>query len=161
MKPVMKKLLLASFLAIPALAAPWTVTPGRSVGPVQLGQSYQQANQVLTPESASGNRMLGYLNYKEGISLECRNQLITQIFIYNTRLTGKPGSVNLQLPGNLNIGCPASQVQSALGRPTDSHNLPVAKGRPVQTYYAYNRLGLGVRTEGGRVVEFSLWPPKP
>lgn len=158
----MKKPLLALLLTVPALATPWTLTPGSSLGPVRLGQSYLQANQVLTPKTASGNKVLGYLSYEEGaVGLECRNQQITQIFVYKTQFTGKSGSITVQVPGNLQIGCSDSQLQTALGRATLVRPLPVAKGQPAQVCYTYNRMGLGARCVGGRVVEFSVWPPRP
>ncbi len=154
----MRKFLLTLSLAAAASASTvWRVVPGSSVGPIQLGQSYLQANQVLTPAQARGTATAAYLDYAEGVGLECQNQRITQIVLHRTSFSGKVGPVVIQLPGNLAIGCSVAQMQSALGPATTSRALPVAKGYPAQIYYAYTKLGLGARSEGGKIVEFAVW----
>lgn len=156
----MRQWLLWCLLALSVGAETWKVVPGRSVGPISLGQSYLEVNKVLTPKEALGDQRQAYLRYREGVDVECVQQKVSQIFVNQTQFQGKSGPVQVAMDGNLSIGNSAAQMEAALGRAYEARDLKVAKSQPREVYYAYRSRGLGVVTRGGKIVQFIIWPKR-
>ncbi|MBT9586837.1 hypothetical protein IV102_26065 [bacterium] len=149
---------LVTGLSLAAGAETWKVTPGTGVGPILLNQPCPAILKVLTPTDSIGMQGGGaYLRFKEGVELEVQNQKVLQIVIHQLNFNAKSGPVDILLDGNLKMGAGLPQVEGAYGRAYESKAIPVAKGQPPITYYAYKSRGLGVRTVGGKVVEYSVW----
>ena len=149
---------LALMLSIGAEADVWRVNAGIGLGPIILGQPYTSVQKVLTLTDSIVTQTGAYLRFKEGVELEIENQRIVQIVVHQMSFPGKAGLVDVQLDGNLKLGATVPQMEQALGRGYEARPLPVAKSQPPITYHAYKSKGLGVRTEGGKIVEFSIWP---
>lgn len=154
-------ILVAFITLIGVHAENWPLEPGKGVGPVRLGAPMLSPTRYLTPDRKLPGSQGGlYLTYKEGVETECQNNQIIQIVIKATSFKGGGRSVEIQIPGGLRIGSASNQLQSALGMGMINHDLPTAKGFPQKTYYAWPARGVGAITEGGKVVQFTLWPAK-
>lgn len=140
-----------------AAAETWKLVGGVGLGPIQLGKAYTDANRFLTPDVAMGTQRSALLRYKEGVDLECGRQLVQRIILLRTSFQGKTGPVDVQVEGNIKIGSSVSQLEAALGRSYISHDVPVAKNLPKETYYAYQSKCLGFRASGGKIVEIATW----
>jgi len=141
-----------------AWAEVWKVEPGIGVGPIRLGKNFSTVPRYLTPADSIATQNGGYLRFAEGVELEVANGSIVQIVLHKQNFTTKAGPIEIQVEGNLKMGMSQPQMASALGGAYESRALPVAKSQPAIMYYAYKAKGLGVRTEGGRIIEFSVWP---
>lgn len=165
----MKSLLMGAALAVSLASAAWgevwTVEPGVGVGPVKLSQGMLDPTRILTPDKKSQGTLAGnqgiYLTYKEKIETECQGNRITMIVVKTGGFTSRAGSViEVQGPGGIKLGSSGPQAQSAFGAGAITHNLPTAKGDPVKMYYAWPYKGVGVITEGGKVIQFEVFPRK-
>lgn len=149
---------LALTLMSTAWAEVWKVEPGIGVGPIRLGKNLGSVPRFLTPADSIVTQTGGYFRFAEGVELEIVNGSIVQIVLHRLNFNTKSGPIEIQLEGNLKMGMSQPQMTSALGGAYESKPLPVAKSQPPMVYFAYKARGLGVRTEGGKIIEFSVWP---
>ncbi|MFN8612042.1 MAG: hypothetical protein U0931_31135 [Vulcanimicrobiota bacterium] len=151
-------LVLAISIGAVAWGETWRFNAGTGVGPILLNGDYLSPTRLgLTP--GEGIQINGgyYLKYKEGIETECSGKRIAQIVVLSSKFNTKNGPVEIQFPGNLVIGSTAQQMQSALGVTNLSHAMPTAKNAPPRMYYAYQNQGLGLITEGGKIIQFDVF----
>ncbi|MBS2035308.1 hypothetical protein JST97_09985 [bacterium] len=161
MTKLLTGLVLSLALGASAWGEVWRFSAGTGVGPILLNGDYLSPTKLgLTP--GEGIQVTGgyYLKYKEGIETECTGKKISQIVVLSSKFATKNGPVEVQFPGNLVIGSTAQQMQSALGAATQSHAIPTAKNAPPRVYYAYQSQGLGVITEGGKILQFAVFARK-
>lgn len=161
----MKTLLMGAALAVSlagaACAESWPFEPGVGVGPLKLGQDYLEPTRYLTPDRQVPGSLGGiYLIYKEGIETQCQGKRIIEIVVKKTTFTGGGRTVEVAVPGGLKIGSPATQLQGAFGTGGISHNLPTRKGDPQKTVYAWPYKGVEAQAEGGKIIQFSIFPKK-
>lgn len=158
MKKLLTGLLLGVTLASSAWSETWRFAPGVGVGPILLNGDYLSPTKLgLTPGEGIQISAGYYLKYKEGIETECTGKKISQIVVLSSKFTTKNGPVEVQFPGNLVVGSTVQQLQAALGVASQSHQIPTAKGAPVRMYYAYTGQGLGVITDGGKILQFDVF----
>ncbi|MBX3168658.1 MAG: hypothetical protein KF760_14680 [Candidatus Eremiobacteraeota bacterium] len=161
----MKSLLMGAALAVSLAGAAWSENwpfePGAGVGPVKLGLDYLEPTRFLTPDRQIPGSLGGvYLIYKEGIETQCQGKRIIEVVVKKTSFTGGGRTVEVSLPGGLKIGSPATQLQGAFGTGMVSSNLPTAKGFPQKTVYAWPYKGVEAQAEGGKIIQFSIFPKK-
>lgn len=158
MTKLLTGLVLACGLTTAAWGEVWRFSAGTGVGPIMLNGDYLSPTKLgLTPGEGIQVNQGYYLKYKEGIETECTGKRISQIVVLSTKFSTKNGPVEIQFPGNLVIGSSAQQMQAALGPSSQSHSMPTAKGAPPRVYYAYPRQGLGVITDGGKILQFAIF----
>lgn len=161
MRSVLMGVTLALSLAAAAWGEPWPFVPGTGVGPVKLGQGYLEPTRYLTPDRQIPGSLGGiYLIYKEGIETQCQGKTIIEVVVKKTTFTGGGRTVEIQIAGGLKIGSPATQLQGAFGTGMVSSNLPTAKGYPQKTVYAWPFKGVEAQAEGGKIIQFSIFPKK-
>lgn len=161
MKSLLMVAALAASLACAAWSEVWPFQPGVGVGPVILGQNYLDPTRYLTPDRQVPGSLGGiYLIYKEGIETQCQAKKIIEIVVKKTTFTGGGRTVEVQIPGGLKIGSAATQLPGAFGTGMVSSNLPTAKGYPQKTVYAWPYKGVEAQAEGGKIIQFSIFPKK-
>lgn len=161
MKTLVLGVALAASLVATAWGEIWPFQPGVGVGPVKLGLGQLEPTRFLTPDRRLGGSLGGeYLTYKEGIETQCQSKQIIEIVVKKTSFTGGGRSVEIQIPGGLKIGSPASQLQGAFGTGMISAARPTAKGFPQLTIYAWPSKGVEVQAEAGKIIQFSIFPKK-
>lgn len=161
MKSVLIGAALALSMAAVAWGEVWPFEPGVGVGPVRLGQGYLEPTRYLTPDRQIPGSLGGiYLIYKEGIETQCQDKRIIEIVIKKSTFSGGRRTVEVQFPSNLKIGSPATQLQGAFGTGMVSSNLPTAKGYPQKTVYAWPFKGVEAQAEGGKIIQYSIFPKK-
>lgn len=159
MKTLLMGLAMTASLAVAAWGEVWPLEPGVGVGPVKLGQHMLTPLKFLTAGEKKQGSLGGlYLTYKEGIQTECQSNQITQIVVTNTTFTSFGRTVQIQVAGGLKIGGPGGQIQTVFGTGCISSALPTAKGYPQKIYYAWPSRGVGVITEGGKIIQFEVFP---
>lgn len=161
MRSVLMGAALVLSLAVAAWSEAWPFEPGVGVGPVKLGQGYLEPTRYLSPDRQIPGSLGGiYLTYKEGIETQCQGNKIIEVVVKRTTFTGGGRTVEIQIAGGLKIGSPATQLQAAFGTGMVSNNLPTAKGFPQKTVYAWPYKGVEAQAEGGKIIQFSIFPKK-
>ena len=161
MKTLLMGLALAGSLVAAAWGEVWPLDPGVGVGPVKLGQQMLSPMKFLTPGEKKQGSLGGlYLTYKEGIQTECQSNQIIQVVVTKSSFTSFNRTVEIQVTGGLKIGGPGGQIQTVFGTGCISSALPTAKGYPQKIYYAWPSRGVGVITEGGKIIQFDIFPKR-
>jgi hypothetical protein len=139
----------------------WVVSPGEGVGALTLGMTSSQTKAILTPTDVVGSpKNPLFIKYGEELIVQYEANKVAMISLHSKTFKTKQGPVTWTPYKGLSIGAPWNAVVSQIPGSKKSRQLETAKGYPVEYYHAYLRLGLGVRTKGGNVVQVDVWDRK-
>jgi hypothetical protein len=147
------------FLALSGWAwaqAGWVATPGVGVGELRLGMTASAIEKMVTRSSRTDHQEVSgkpkWIYYNEGVQVHYDDAVKALQIVVD-----KPG---IKTPEGLQVGDPSSQISALYGRAGQSHQLPTAARMSKQYYYVFTSRGLGVQTEGDRVLLIYIFPAR-
>lgn len=126
----------------------WVATPGIGVGTLRLGMTAAAIEKMVTRSPRADHQEISgrpkWIYYNEGLQVHYDDAVKALQIVVD-----KPG---IKTPEGLQVGDPSSRIQALYGQAGQSHQLPTAARMPKQYYYVFPSRGLGVQTEGDRVL---------
>ncbi len=136
--------------------AGWVATPGIGVGPVRLGMTASAIEKNLTRSPRADHQEISgkpkWIYYNQGVQVHYDDAA--------TALQIVVDKAGIPTPEGLQVGDPSSRISALYGQAGQSHQLPTAARMPKQYYYVFPSRGLGVQTEGDRVLLLYLFPAR-
>jgi hypothetical protein len=136
--------------------AGWVATPGIGVGALRLGMTASAIEKMVTRSPRTDHQEISgkpkWIYYNEGLQVHYDDALKALQIVVD-----KPG---IKTPEGLQVGDPSSRISALYGQAGQSHQLPTAAKMPKQYYYVFPSRGLGVQTEGDRVLLLYIFPAR-